>query len=271
MPIISVLTPVHVPGAGYLSQTAECVLAQELPEGWGLEWVVQGNSAKSDIIDSRLPKDERIKVEYNGKELALALNRNLALLRCTGSLVRSLDADDVLLPGALKKQIEIMVKKPTMHWVGTQANDLHSDGSHHPFPADIPFGYITPGFINDWVFENDGNWPIHAGGLMYRAATLRAFGGWGALPFDDDLLLFSSISELFDGWFDEEVTWLYRIHVAQTVKSTLARDWSVPSRSFILQKIEAMRALRLIAQGNPELEDKLNLNARTAGHSRKNK
>jgi glycosyltransferase involved in cell wall biosynthesis len=243
--VISVLTAVHPAGAGYLKETAESVLSQETPEGWELEWVIQEDGLGESGIRESLPDDPRIKFEVNGAQLGASGTRNLALRRVSGELVQNLDADDLLLPGALLNHIGVLESDPDLHWVVGQADDSMPDGSRKAFSPDLPFGRIAAGSVNSWAIDHDGNWPIHCAGLMYRTASLRALGGWGGLPFDEDIILFSALSEIAHGWFTETVTWLYRQHPNQMVRSGGCNQWSESARTFALQRVLAVRAVGL--------------------------
>lgn len=245
MHTISVLTAVHSAGAAFLNDAARSVLGQEIPADWALEWVVQEDGEGDAGVRALIPDDSRINFEDNGSRLGAAGTRNLGLRRVRGELVQNLDADDLLLPGALLRQIEILETNPQLHWVVGQADDLMPDGSRKTFPPDLPFGIVEPGRVNDWAFEHGGNWPIHCAGLMYRTATLRAMGGWGGLPFDEDLVLFAALSEVAPGWFDDSFTWLYRQHPDQLVRSGAGEQWGELSRSFVLQRVRGIRAVAM--------------------------
>ncbi|WP_394813787.1 hypothetical protein [Streptomyces litchfieldiae] len=38
--VVSVVTAVHAPGAGFLAETYRSLAAQELPAGWQWRWVI---------------------------------------------------------------------------------------------------------------------------------------------------------------------------------------------------------------------------------------
>ena len=243
--MISVLSAVHPAGAGFLDETAESVLSQELPENWQLEWVLQEDGVGGAGIGNLVPHDGRVRFSVNGARLGASGTRNLALRRVRGELVQNLDADDVLLAGALIHQISVLERDPELHWAVSQADDLMPDGSRIPFPADLPFGRVERGVVNAWAMKHSGNWPIHCAGLIFRTASLRAMGGWGGVPFDEDLVLFAALSEVSPGWFDETVRWLYRQHPNQMVKSGAGYLWSEKVRGIALQRVRAVRSVGL--------------------------
>lgn len=240
MPLISVLTAVHPAGAGYLEPARDSACGQDLPPGWELEWVVQEDGPVSEISD-RLGGDSRIRYAANGARLGVANTRNLALSRVSGVYLQNLDADDLLLPGALTTLIDIFESHLNVHWGIGQADDLLPDGSRKSFPPDLPFGIVRAGAVNAWANEHGGNWPIHCAGVMYRTASIRALGGWAATPADDDIAMFAAISEVTDGWFDESLTWLYRQHPGQMIRTEQHRQWSEAGRRIALQRAKAAR------------------------------
>lgn len=249
MPLLSVLTAVHLAGSGFLAETRASVLSLQLPPDWDLEWVVQEDGPASGEIGEALSGDDRIKHAANGTSLGAATTRNLALARVSGALVQNLDADDLLLPGSAATLITALTAQVSAHWAVGQADDLLPDGSRKSFPPDLPFGLVPAGQANDWAAQHGGNWPIHCAGVMYRTASVRALGGWVAVPFDEDLIMFAALSEVTDGWFDESLTWLYRQHDAQLVRSEKNEAWSETGRRIAMQRARAVELAALSLSG----------------------
>ncbi|HZD13638.1 MAG TPA: glycosyltransferase family A protein [Pseudonocardiaceae bacterium] len=74
--------------------------------------------------------------------------RTTALARVRGQLLRMLDADDLLTPGALARDINILAARPDIGWTGCAALDLLPDGTLiKPFPDLLPAGAIAPGAL----------------------------------------------------------------------------------------------------------------------------
>lgn len=248
MPTISVITAAYGPSARYLPETARGVRAQRLPPGWSLEWIVQEDGAEPSLAES-VGADARY--GSNGTRLGIAATRNLALARATGELVQNLDHDDVLLPHALATLIARFEQHP-VHWAIAAADDLHPDGTRHPWPPDLPHGLIAAGEVNRWAERHRGNWPVHGGGLAARTETLRAVGGWTGIPVDDELAALTALSELAPGWHDHTVTWLYRKHPDQTTSRPLYPGLEHTGRRIALQRAKALRNTGFrIAAGTP--------------------
>jgi len=243
MPTISIITAAYAPSAEYLSETISSVDQQEMPDGWALEWIVQEDGDSPVLADS-FKGIPYVKYAANGRQLGIPGTRNLALDRATGGLLRVLDSDDVLLPGALASLIPHFVDS-AIHWAVGQADDLMTDGRRVQWDPLIPVGLVRAGAVNDYAIANGGNWPIHCAGLAARTDSIRAVGGWAGTPNDEDIVMFAALSEMCDGWNDEAVTWLYRQHPAQVTRTGAWREHSEIGRRIALRRIHAVRALGL--------------------------
>ena len=254
MPKISVITATHAPGAKFLMDARESVAEQALPQGWDLEWVVQ-EDGRSPQLQHVATGQEQLNIRYsaNGNQLGPGATRNLALARAHGDLIQVLDHDDVLLPGGLALKVKIFEQYP-IHWAVTAADDLLDDGSRKSWDSAIPFGLVEPGVVNEWAAAHQGNWPVHCAGLMMRTDAVRALGGWSTTPVDEDIILFSALSELGRGWNDEAVTWLYRQHEGQTTRSPASHGLTSEGRRIALQRVQALRNVGLKFDCNAGLE-----------------
>jgi glycosyltransferase involved in cell wall biosynthesis len=238
MPLISVITAAHWSTADYIEEAMESLRSQVLPPGWNLEWIVQEDGANPSLGD-KLRRWDAVSYAANGRQLGIAFTRNLALSRAAGVLTQTLDADDLLLPGALAALIPLFAAHP-IQWAVGQAEDLMPDGTRKGFKTPLPFGVLSAGKVNKWAADDGGNWPIHCAGLLMRTEALRALGGWAGLPHDEDIGMFAALSELSDGYHSDELTWLYRQHPGQVTRRGQA-DLSEVCRRIALQRAQAIR------------------------------
>jgi glycosyltransferase involved in cell wall biosynthesis len=238
MPLISVLTAAHSSTADFIEEAMESLRSQSLPDGWDLEWIVQEDGADPALGD-KLRRWDAVSYAANGRQLGIAPTRNLALSRASGVLVQALDADDLLLPGALAMLIPLFGGHP-IQWAIGQADDLMPDGTRQGFKTPLPFGVLAAGEVNRWAAEDGGNWPIHCAALIMRMTGLRALGGWAGVPYDDDIGMFAALSELSDGYHHDALTWLYRQHPGQVTRTAQA-GLSEECRRVALQRAQAIR------------------------------
>ena len=204
MALVCLVTAVLAPDPAHLAAAIDGVRGQRLPAGWGWQWAVQ-QDGDGPGLQAWFAGDDRIRFERHGTRLGVAGARNLALARLSGDLVRTLDADDVLLPGALAGLLPHF-RDPRIAWAVGQADDLEPDGTRTPFPSALPFGRVRAGELNHWAVAHGGTWPVHGAGLTVRTTALRALGGWAGVPNDEDLVMLAALSEMSDGYNDPAVS-----------------------------------------------------------------
>lgn len=201
MRTVSVVTPVHAPGAQYLKDAYAALCAQDLPDGWCWEWIVQedGDDAGSTVTDL-LPADARISYSA-GRRGGPGIARTMAMARAGGELVKVLDADDELPPGTLWRDIEVLSRNGRIDWTTSRVLDLLPDGSTVGFDFDPPEGPIEIGAVfNHWK-THDHRAQVHPATLCIRRQLLLMLGGWMALPASEDTGLLLSLNAVSTGYF----------------------------------------------------------------------
>ncbi|MBC8090815.1 MAG: glycosyltransferase [Pseudonocardia sp.] len=217
--LISVVTAVHPSGAAHLDQAHSSLLAQEMPVGWAWEWLLQEDGG-GDTVARSLPSDPRMRFAANGRQLGTATTRNLAAARASGRLVKVLDADDVLTPGALAREITILSDHPAIGWTTAAVIDLNSSGATIGWHDDPPEGELGKGTVFDYWLQHEHRAQIHPATLCIRSEALWASGGWMALPFSEDTGLLMALSSLWAGYFIGTPGLLYRKWPSQTTASS---------------------------------------------------
>jgi glycosyltransferase involved in cell wall biosynthesis len=243
MPLISVITAVHQPVEAYMREAADSVAVQRLPMGWELEWLIQedGEAAVAEGLC------DGASYEANRARLGPNVTRNLALSRAEGELVAVLDYDDMLLPGGLAMLISVFDQHPGVGWTVGQADDL-VDGRRVPFDLRYPCGIVPAGLMGR-MYEETGQCQVACAGLVAPTVIVRAFGGWGAIPRAGDVALLIAMSEVYDGYQEPAVTWLYRKHPDQMTDPTNPDVWRDHQDRFIRQRLEAVRSGSLASAG----------------------
>lgn len=250
MPVLTVLTPAHSSAREWLPATAQSVLSQDLPSAWQLEWVVQSDGSEGNSLADVLPDDERIRFDSNDAQLGPAMTRNLGLARAQGTFVQTLDADDLFVPNALRTVVTAIEAHPEVHWIYAQADDLMPNGERVSFePWMRPTGLVPAGRLPMWIEQHGGNVPMPCAAVAYRTTTLRAMGGWMALPSGEDVGLLAAVSAVTDGWQDPATTWLYRQHEQQTSRHDTHPRWSAIARQVALQRFSAVQLTDLSITG----------------------
>ncbi|WP_225730799.1 MULTISPECIES: glycosyltransferase [unclassified Nocardia] len=208
--LISIITPVYNPDPDHLKQACESVLSQELPRGWSLEWVIQEDGDSGIARDILGGIDDRI-FFHTGRRGGVALTRNLALANSRGELVKNLDADDILMPGVLIRDIaNLTTRHDDVAWTTSRLLDLLPDGTTVGFDNDPPHGKLIPGVVLDHWRAHNYRLPVHPTTICIRRALVVALGGWMGVPGSDDTGMLIAASLLANGFFDSEVGLLYR-------------------------------------------------------------
>ncbi|MGH3852424.1 MAG: glycosyltransferase family 2 protein [Pseudonocardiaceae bacterium] len=245
--LLSLITAVHKGRDRHLAETAKSLLKQSLPAGWDFEWLVQedgGDSGLEDVVEKFAVGDERVRYAANGAALGPGGTRTLALLRARGELIRTLDSDDLLLPGGLSIQIATFSAHSDIQWSVTRLDELMPNKNRVPYLSTLDFGLVPPGLLNENMASH-GRCPVHCAGLMMRADAVRAFGGWMGLPAGEDIGLLAGISEIFYGWHDPAITWLYRRHHEQITESFSRQFWRTLGETVGAQRSAAIKRLGL--------------------------
>jgi glycosyltransferase involved in cell wall biosynthesis len=204
---ISIITAVHAPGAEYLPDAYKSLVEQEMPGGWDWQWVVQ-EDGESDVVARLVPDDDRVSFGQ-GRAGRAAMARTMGLARARGGLVKVLDADDMLTPGALARDITAL-SRTGIGWTTSRVLDLLPDGSTVGFDQDPPAGAIERGAVLEHWKAHDHRAQVHPATLCVRRELLLALGGWMALPASEDTGLLLALNAVSRGWFSAQTGLLYR-------------------------------------------------------------
>jgi glycosyltransferase involved in cell wall biosynthesis len=236
-----VVTPVHPPSIPFLCDAYASLRDQRLPAGWQWRWLVQ-EDGQTGAVAAALPRDRRISTGAN-RPGGPGVTRTMALSRVAGPLVKVLDADDRLTPGALARDIAALDADPTVGWTTARALDLALDGTTSAVSTDPATGRIPAGTVHRSWQDNSHQLPVHPATLCIRTNLLFALGGWMALPASEDTGLLLAASTVSDGHFIGEAGLLYRKWPGQVTSQQA--HWAPAERASRIGIIEArVEALR---------------------------
>lgn len=120
-PLISIILPVYN-ASPYLPQCLNSVLSQTY-QNWELIAVDDASTDNSlDILNSYAQKDSRLKILSHTPNQGIAPTLNQALKHAQGQFIARLDADDVMYPNRLQKQLNYLSNHPHTVVVGGQCN-----------------------------------------------------------------------------------------------------------------------------------------------------
>jgi hypothetical protein len=193
-----------------------------MPDGWDWQWIVQEDGQKG-LAPALLPLDSRISVG-SGRHGGPGTARTLALSRADGEFVKFLDADDILTPGALARDIHALSTHRHIGWTTSRVLDLLPDGSTVGFDQDPPAGLVGRGAVLEHWLAHGFRAQVHPATLCIRRSLLLVIGGWMALPASEDTGLLISASVLSAGYFTAETGLLYRKWSGQSTNQPAHSD-----------------------------------------------
>ncbi len=245
--LVSVITPAQDLATPHLKDAYKSLLAQGDDVEW--EWVLQFDGADEDWVSPHwLGGDSRVRVECNGAHWGIAMTRNRALSRSRGLFIQTLDADDMLLPGALAAGVSGLADERLAYSVGrilhfVNSNPSLEDDSGCPRVKEIPFGEISAGAIPDYWDIHD-NPPIAENAIMWRRPFLFAYGAWTALQVSEDSGLLVAVTMDHPGVYLDQYTLIYRQHETSTMHLPGFWDRDRPrAHKFVAERVKARRRL----------------------------
>lgn len=208
MPVISIITAVLAGKHQHIGETYKSLAAQQLPEGWDWEWIVQEDGETGTPFAALPTDDPRIRTG-SGPHGRAGTARTLALSHASGVLVRALDADDLLPdPETLARDISAIAANPDVAWCVSGAIDLLPDGTLKPGPRDPDPGILPPNFLLDGA--RDGLLQVMATTFAGYTELVRALGGWTALPSGEEVGLMLAAEAVSPGVMLSQPGLIYR-------------------------------------------------------------
>lgn len=239
--MLSLLTAVDPQRDAFLSALVPTIAAQQVPPGWEIEWVLQEDAAAPRKAPPTVAGVTTV-CHHNGARMGPAVTRNLAAANSRGQLLRTVDADDMLLPGALQRDIEAMEMQPDLAWLTSAALDVELDGSVTAFASPQPEGPVAVGAVIAYWESHGQVPPVHPATLTIRRSRLFEIGGWMALPGATDTGMLIALNTLHAGWFISTPSLLYRHWPDQITRSRWYNDPSVREARarFIRERAQAL-------------------------------
>lgn len=161
-PLVTIGLPMFNPGP-FLFWSIKSVFAQSYPY-WELLILDDASTDDSLPLVQKI-RDPRVKIIFDGQNRGLPYRLNQIISLASGELIARMDADDLMHPRRLEKQIEYLLRNPEIDAVTTGAYLV--DRNNHPvalWPARQPSaidvlswgGYLHPSLVarKNWYQKN---------------------------------------------------------------------------------------------------------------------
>ncbi|HQX82752.1 MAG TPA: glycosyltransferase family A protein [Vicinamibacterales bacterium] len=193
--------------AAFINEAVESVLAQDC-DSFELLIVDDGSRDATWRQLRKYEKHENVRLFRNGTNRGAGATRNRLLSLARGRYVTPCDADDLLLPGALRRLSDYLDSHPRIGVVYGAVLELMTDGKSRVVRPPMVHGKDAG---DAWdLIEN----PVNHAGSMGRTALVRQVGGYDEAVYSvDDWSLWMKLAEVARfKYLRGEVYYLWRRH-----------------------------------------------------------
>ncbi len=186
---ISVITPVHAKSSRFLDDAYGSLLKQSFAD-W--QWVIVPNNGGK--VPDHIAADPRVLVrpteDDDPEHNKIGRLKGFACAQATGEVLVELDADDMLVPGALQ-EVWAAFQDPATAMVYSNSAEFVSD-TWEPCSYSAHYGWVTrPFFFDGHALQETVAWPVSAQMMRlifwapdhiraWRTAAYKAVGGHDA-------------------------------------------------------------------------------------------
>lgn len=208
-PLVSVLIPAYN-AALYIEKAIDSVLAQTYQN---IEIVVVNDGSKdgtAELLENIKLKDSRVLVFHNEKNLGLSPTRNKGVKLCNGKFIALLDADDLIAPERLEKQVEFLENNQSFSAVSTWMEEFDVKGNNKTIRYRRDLNEIK----SVSMFYS----PVSHAASMFHASVLKQLGYRNEFFFAEDYDMWIRFLQNHKVGVIPEVLYYYRSHATQSIK-----------------------------------------------------
>ena len=242
-PQISVVMPVHN-GLPFLDESIKSILEQTLKD---FEFVILDDAStdgSTQLLREWARRDARIQLHESQKRLGLSGSSNAVVLKARAAIIARMDADDVAHPDRLRRQLNIIERRPDIAVIGTLCNGIDASGR-----------VVRP--RDRWRLVRRSTYvPFAHGSAMFRRETFDAVGGYDEKAVRaEDQDLFSRMANKGRVVTLPDILYSYRYHSsnATLLNGKLAVDENHSRNGDALAAFYMLGAMRLWAGDPPML------------------
>jgi glycosyltransferase involved in cell wall biosynthesis len=221
MPLVSVVLAVYN-CEKYLGEAIDSIQAQTY-QNWELLIIDDASTDSSANVAAKYAQDDhRIQLLCQPKNFGQTVCANLGIARAMGKYIARLDADDMMLPERLTRQVAYMESHPDVGLLGTAFEMIDEQGNL------IATCSVPMGAANLKLLLKTKN-PILQPSMIMSADCLRAIGVYTErYPYAEDYALCIKFAEVSKVENLDEVLTRYRILSSSLSRQSLKKQsWDV--------------------------------------------
>lgn len=208
-PFVSVLVPVYNAEA-YIENAIKSILYQTYRN---IELIIINDGSTDETvkkINSLIIHDSRIKLFDNTINLGLIDTLNFGLEQCNGDFIARMDADDLISPNRINKQIEYLIQNPSICAVSSWMEEFDESGNNKIIKYRNDINEIK----SVSIFYS----PVSHAASMFRASILKELGYRKEYTFAEDYDMWIRYLQIYKVGVIPEVLYYYRSHPTQSIK-----------------------------------------------------
>ncbi len=225
-PLVSIIMTSYN-ASDFIAAAIESIIGQTYPT-W--ELLIADDCSTDNtkqIISAFVDRDNRIVVSHNAENLHYLKTRNRLFKQAKGEFVTLLDADDLMVPTRIEKQLGFMLENPELAVCGCFASYIDQKGN--PIKVEKP---LPPTEYDAIKMAFPTSNPFTGSSLFFKKSILIEFGGYREFfsgLCSEDYDLGSRIAEKYPCANYPEALYIYRQFPTST---TRIRDLDNPKKYF---------------------------------------
>ena len=234
--LVSVVMPVYN-GEVYLAEAIESVLSQTY-KNFELIIIDDGSKDRSaEIIKKYCDKDSRVILHQQANSgLPVSLNKGIELAKA--DIIVRMDADDIMLPQRLERQIPFLLNHPEATVVSCYSYHINSKGKRMGKSGTYPY-IASVENCKKHIAGGGMIFCLHPGVMFWKEPVVNAGGYDENLPVSEDTELWNRLADkgLYTIVMPERLI-EYRIHMG-----AISSSWhkSINHRNWIYSNIQRRR------------------------------
>lgn len=213
------LVTIGIPNYNYARYITDALNSAVSQEYENLEIIIVDDCSNDNSVEviekwiARFTGDIKITLIKNSTNVGIAKVCNIILSNASGKYYQLLDADDILLPGKIKKQVDLLEKNSSCAFVYSNISIINEAGIITEPDYLAVVGYDEKDMPQGNIFKELFHFNfIPNASVLINTAYAKDIGGYDETLQVQDYYLYLTLSSKYDVLYMQVVTAYYRIH-----------------------------------------------------------